>query len=477
MDASPSGGAMDVDSKSQRGKRLLENESADAAPERDAKRMSSPSEDLSLVVPRSSFVVVLIQSESGQCVFANPRTLGAAIEASVLWPHCLPETIRTLGRGAALKLHIRKETLSHICVSDIIKLGDWPVRCRQVLSQEESRARYGKIGPIDQSVDVDDIQAALQVLGGASARLLEVTKIRGAAGPTSMVRVKFDGHLPDRVALHRISYQVQPYNFPVLRCYACHLLGHSRLTCRNAARCANCGKTGHSDRDNGGCSAAPRCFLCHGHHKVTSKSCPVYLEALQLDIDHKTAGTPRHELFQKLRTLNQPIASRLQVPPSRVSSQVGTSRRSCLSQSHASYAQVANRFSLLGSLDTDGNSSTDTDMDAQSRPEPSTRHPPASPQRSQHRRRRHTHRSGGTAPTDSPDDPLVPQALSQGIVTPGEHEAQSEAPTSRRRRQESSRADHRFRQAERSIDQHPLDWKSLIPHILLTLYLGFMFFF
>lgn len=148
MDASPSGGAMYVDSKFQRGKRLLENESADAAPKRDAKRMSLPSEDLSPVVPHSSFVVVLIQSESAQCVVANPRTLGAAIEASVLWPHCLPETACTLGRGAALKLHIKKEALSHIRVSDIIKLGDWPVRCRQVLSQEQSRARYGKIGPM-----------------------------------------------------------------------------------------------------------------------------------------------------------------------------------------------------------------------------------------------------------------------------------------------------------------------------------------
>ncbi|XP_069161033.1 serine-aspartate repeat-containing protein C-like [Procambarus clarkii] len=99
--------------------------------------------------------------------------------------------------------------------------------------------------------------------------------------------------------------------------------------------------------------------------------------------------------------------------------------------------------------DMDGNSSTDTDMDAQSRPEPSTRHPPASPQRSQHRRRRHT--------------PIDQEALSQGIVTPVEHKAQSEAPTSRRRRQESSRADRRFPHYRWSWDSVRLGLLTIFP--------------
>ena len=87
MDASLTGSAMDVDSKSQRGKRLFENESADAAPERDGERMPLASEDPPPVLTHSSFVVVLIQSTTGQCVFAKLRTLGAAIEASVLWSY------------------------------------------------------------------------------------------------------------------------------------------------------------------------------------------------------------------------------------------------------------------------------------------------------------------------------------------------------------------------------------------------------
>ena len=122
--------------------------------------------------------------------------------------------------------------------------------------------------------------------------------------PSRVIRLRFRGPLPKKVSVNRITYNVSRFHFRLLRCFNCHHFGHGALTCRNKVRCRNCSGYHHMETEGRVCSNDPSCYFCGGNHRVTSRSCPVLAEAVDLHERYKKDEFSLSELQTQVRSLN-----------------------------------------------------------------------------------------------------------------------------------------------------------------------------
>lgn len=136
----------------------------------------------------------------------------------------LVRPLRYLEGGASLRF--QDSSLDKIDLTKVTTLGAWKVTCRRPRSEapECRDVTYGKIGAIGLDYTEDDITNNLRIIG--SSTLLEVRRLTSFQNnqrlPSHIIRLKFAGPLPDRVAIASAIYEVKPYIFPVLKCYNCY---------------------------------------------------------------------------------------------------------------------------------------------------------------------------------------------------------------------------------------------------------------
>ena len=251
----------------------------------------------------TSYPVVLIQSVDGEHIFLNPQKTSDSIHGSIFQKYIIGETLKVLGRGASLRFQV--SSLDKIDLTKVTTLGAWKVTCRRPRSEApESRdVTYGKIGVIGLDYTEDDITNNLRIIG--SSTLLEVRRLTSFQNnqrlPSHIIRLKFAGPLPDRVAIASAIYEVKPYIFPVLKCYNCYRYGHGSLTCRSHQRCYICSGFHCAT----GCQNPPYCFLCMSSHELTSPNCPIHKRAIEISKSYPQSSLGfQSPLISALRALN-----------------------------------------------------------------------------------------------------------------------------------------------------------------------------
>ncbi|XP_035911260.1 uncharacterized protein LOC118511822 [Anopheles stephensi] len=79
--------------------------------------------------------------------------------------------------------------------------------------------------------------------------------------------------IPSFIRLGALQVSTRPYYPKPMMCYNCAHYGHTKMSCKVAQACANCGTPAHGD-----CPVDPVCINCKGTHNAFSRSCPRYLQ-------------------------------------------------------------------------------------------------------------------------------------------------------------------------------------------------------
>ncbi|XP_035894761.1 uncharacterized protein LOC118504429 [Anopheles stephensi] len=79
--------------------------------------------------------------------------------------------------------------------------------------------------------------------------------------------------IPSTIRLGALQVSTRPYYPKPMMCYNCAHYGHTKMSCKVAQACANCGTPAHGD-----CPVDPVCINCKGPHNAFSRSCPRYLQ-------------------------------------------------------------------------------------------------------------------------------------------------------------------------------------------------------
>ena len=268
---------------------------------------------------QSSTHAVIIQSTEGNNIFTNPVINSRLLSESVFHKKVIDSSVKVLGRGQAIRFEIPSLDDLNLSLTDITTLGGHKVRCFVPRSggQDLHIINYGKIHPVSPDLTEKEILENLGLLDHTSSKILAVTRLKaksegGEQVNTMTVRIKFKGPLPSRVCINQHSYPILPFTHSVLRCFTCWRFGHGQLTCRSKVRCSNC--SGFHSAKN--CTNSPSCYFCNGTHKITSKKCPVFKQALEIQVSHQ--GQPsgfQSALNEALRKLNPSRTTPLPAQP------------------------------------------------------------------------------------------------------------------------------------------------------------------
>lgn len=82
--------------------------------------------------------------------------------------------------------------------------------------------------------------------------------------------------IPNKIRINLCTFPVEPWVYPVVKCYSCLRFGHVASQCRGKVRCSRCGADGHGFED---CQAEfSMCIHCSGKsHHANSRKCPAYV--------------------------------------------------------------------------------------------------------------------------------------------------------------------------------------------------------
>lgn len=127
------------------------------------------------------------------------------------------------------------------------------------------------------SIDADEIQTELEDQNVIKVvRMMKNVKDRVIPLPTLILTFK-TYRMPSTIKAGWLNFKVKPYIPSPLRCYHCHMFGHSSQKCKKRINqepsiCVNCGKNTHGD-----CEETPKCINCGDVHPASSRNCPRFL--------------------------------------------------------------------------------------------------------------------------------------------------------------------------------------------------------
>lgn len=236
--------------------------------------------------------VIIMKSTENNAIFTKPSKVTELLNNSPFGKYIIEDSVFMLGRGVGCKFEILDLNKLEVDLSDIKKLGSYDVRCwvPKSVRDDPLHIHYGKIGPIDVEEDINDIKKGIRIIGNNSAVIMDVLRVPSRKEnegqftevPSQIVKIKFRGDLPNRVAIGHSVYQVSPWIPKVARCFNCWRFGHGQLSCKATVRCARCSHN-HKSKD---CSNDPFCYFCGGSHAIRYNQCPVFQKALKISREH-----------------------------------------------------------------------------------------------------------------------------------------------------------------------------------------------
>ena len=127
------------------------------------------------------------------------------------------------------------------------------------------------------SIDADEIQSELEEQNVIKVvRMMKKDREQLIPLPTLVLTFK-TYKMPNTIKAGWLNFKVKPFIPSPLRCYHCHMYGHSIQKCRKRMNqepsvCVNCGKDTHGE-----CKENPKCINCGEMHPASSKSCIRYI--------------------------------------------------------------------------------------------------------------------------------------------------------------------------------------------------------
>ena len=107
---------------------------------------------------------------------------------------------------------------------------------------------------------------------------------------------------PERIQAGYSSLKIDSYYQSPCRCTKCCRWDQSSNYCRSVQICNKCGKKEHKQAE---CSSElTKCVNCQEEHLVTSKTCPVYLNAKEICRVKSVQGVSYNEARQRVNTAN-----------------------------------------------------------------------------------------------------------------------------------------------------------------------------
>ena len=127
------------------------------------------------------------------------------------------------------------------------------------------------------SIDTDEIKSELEdqsVVG--VVRMMKKDKDHLIPLPSLILTFR-TYRMPNSIKAGWLNFKVKPYIPSPLRCFHCHMYGHSINKCKKRINqepsiCVNCGKKTHGE-----CKETPKCINCGDMHAASSKTCTRYI--------------------------------------------------------------------------------------------------------------------------------------------------------------------------------------------------------
>ncbi|XP_049294397.1 uncharacterized protein LOC125769637 [Anopheles funestus] len=95
-------------------------------------------------------------------------------------------------------------------------------------------------------------------------------KINNEIVPTNIFLLRINATtIPATIRLGALQVSTRPYYPKPMMCYNCTQYGHTKMSCKVAQNCSNCGTPAHGE-----CIVDPVCLNCKGPHNAFSRSCP-----------------------------------------------------------------------------------------------------------------------------------------------------------------------------------------------------------
>lgn len=270
-----------------------------------------------------------IQDKKGDPIFirflnnnvkiSNPLRITKLLHQSVLGKYIVPGSVRMLGSGTGCRLEVcSKSKIPPVESITLMGSGDdiVEVKCRH-----PSEAKFfGRIGPIDLDVSVQEIMEEIRDLDGQEIVLVQRLKNKdGIDRDEIMIGTKES--MPTGVKIGTINYRVYRHMKPPLRCYRCHFFGHGSLTCHTRQqRCARCGGF-HDDLPD--CSNPQFCFFCRGNHRYNDRQCEFNIKAWEVERQKLDGDITNDLAIKKYQELNKIAISRSNSGTGSASGQVG----------------------------------------------------------------------------------------------------------------------------------------------------------
>ncbi|XP_055589130.1 uncharacterized protein LOC129741432 [Uranotaenia lowii] len=85
--------------------------------------------------------------------------------------------------------------------------------------------------------------------------------------------------LPASINVGFYLCKVKPYIPSPLRCKNCLHYGHTKNHCKGNQACAMCGQMFHGSSE---CASLPKCINCSGDHSALSRTCPKYIDEMEI---------------------------------------------------------------------------------------------------------------------------------------------------------------------------------------------------
>ena len=127
------------------------------------------------------------------------------------------------------------------------------------------------------SIDASEIQSELEDQNVVKVvRMMKKARDQLLPLPTLILTFR-TYRMPNNIKAGWLNFRVKPYIPSPLRCYHCHMYGHSIQKCKKRMNqepsiCVNCGKNTHGE-----CKENPKCINCGEMHPANSKSCIRYV--------------------------------------------------------------------------------------------------------------------------------------------------------------------------------------------------------
>lgn len=224
--------------------------------------------------PGLTFIIKPLDSNSNPSFCKNPVKLAKSLKEE---PFCKmnKKNVRINQRRNLIAVEV--ENISDTLKASVLAVKTFAGVNVTIYVPKSETEIMGVIGPIDVSVDTEDLFDLLKC--SPDSKVIKITRLNkftnGSRTPSAAIRLTFEGNtLPNSVSIDFMTYKVRPYNTGPLRCYNCQLFGHAAGGCTRTRRCVHC--SGNHTPDACPENSPANCANCKGPHRASSSDCPTY---------------------------------------------------------------------------------------------------------------------------------------------------------------------------------------------------------